>query len=117
MITVYHYPRCGTCKKALRWLDEHGVDYQLVDIVDNPPSSATLKRVHEETRLPVSKLFNTSGQLYREGGYKDRLREMSDADALKELAAHGKLIKRPLVVGDGVHLVGFKEPEYEAALS
>lgn len=114
MITVYHYPACGTCKKAIKWLKEHGVEHQLVDIVENPPSQKLLTSILKETGLPVTKLFNTSGQLYREGGYKERLQTMSEKEAVSELAAHGKLIKRPLVVGEGAHLVGFKEAEYEA---
>lgn len=115
MITVYHYPACSTCKKAIKWLKEHGVEHQLVDIVEKPPSQKLLTAILKETGLPVTKLFNTSGQLYREGGYKERLQTMSEKEAVSELASHGKLIKRPLVVGEGAHLVGFKEAEYEAA--
>lgn len=117
MITVYHYEGCSTCKKARKWLDAHDIEVKLVPIVEKPPSKKVLVDVLKATGLPVRKLFNTSGQLYREGGYKDRLESMTDKEALDELAAHGKLIKRPLVVGDGVHLVGFKEADYEAALS
>ncbi len=115
MITVYHYPACGTCKKAIKWLKDHDIDHELVHIVDHPPSKKTLTTVMKEAELPVRKLFNTSGQLYRQGGYKEKLETMSDKEAVDELAAQGKLIKRPIVVGDGVHLVGFKEADYEAA--
>ncbi len=117
MITVYHYPRCGTCKKALKWLEQNGVEAELIDIVEKPPSKKLLTRVLKESGLPVRKLFNTSGQLYREGDYKARLETMSESQALDELAAHGKLIKRPLVVGDGVALVGFREADYAEALA
>jgi arsenate reductase len=117
MITVYQYPACGTCKKAIKWLAAQGVEFNLVHIVDSPPSKTLLARILKETGLPIGKLFNTSGQVYRSGGYKEKLKTLSQAEALAELAAHGKLIKRPLVVGDGVHLVGFKEAEYEEAFS
>lgn len=117
MITVYHYPACGTCKKAIKWLKEHDIEHQLVDIVEKPPTQKVLTTVMKEAGLPVSKLFNTSGQLYREGSYKEKLKTMSDKDAVSELAAHGKLIKRPILIGDGVHLVGFNEAEYTKAFS
>jgi len=119
MITVYHYPACSTCKKAIAWLKAKKVDFKLVPIVEEPPNAATLRKVLKATGLPVSKLFNTSGQLYREGNYKEKLTRLSEAEALAELAAHGKLIKRPLVIGQAkrgpVHLVGFNEADYQAA--
>jgi arsenate reductase len=116
MITVYQYPACSTCKKALKWLDTKGIDYKSVHIVDSPPSQKVLGTILNETGLPLNKLFNTSGQLYREGGYKEKLKTMTEKEALAELSSHGKLIKRPLVVGEGVHLVGFSESAYKAAL-
>lgn len=115
MVTVYHYPACSTCKKAIKWLKDHDIEHELVHIVDKPPSKKLLNSVLKEAGLKVRKLFNTSGQLYREGGYKKKLETMSDQEAVDELAAHGKLIKRPLVVGDGVCLVGFKADDYKAA--
>jgi len=119
MITVYHYPACSTCKKAIAWLKAKKVDFKLVPIVEHPPSAATLRKLLKVTGLPVSKLFNTSGQLYREGNYKEKLASMTEAEALAALAAHGKLIKRPLVLGEGkkgpVHLLGFKETDYLTA--
>jgi arsenate reductase (glutaredoxin) len=116
MLTVYHYPSCSTCKKALKWLDANRIEYKALPIVEKPPSKKALVKFLTETGLPVRKLFNTSGQLYREGGYKAKLETMTESQALDELATHGKLIKRPLVIGDGIHLVGFKEAEYEKAL-
>lgn len=116
MLTVYHYPRCSTCKKALKWLEARGIEAKLVDIVVSPPSSKLLAEVLRVTGQPVQKLFNTSGELYRAGDYKQRLASMSEAEALRELAQHGKLIKRPLLVADGVALIGFREAEYEKAL-
>jgi len=117
MLTVYQYPACSTCKKALKWLDAHQIEYKPVHIVEKPPTKKALAQLLKETGLPVRKLFNTSGQLYREGGYKAKLETMTESQALDELAAHGKLIKRPLIVGDGAHLVGFNEAEYKAALA
>lgn len=113
--TVYHYPQCTTCRKALKWLEEHGVAHERVHIVDKPPSGAMLKRALA-TGIPLRKLFNTSGESYKSGNFKDRLPKMSEADALRALAADGKLIKRPLVVGDGVALTGFDEAAWKAAL-
>lgn len=111
-ITVYQYPKCSTCKKALKWLDEHGVDYRAVHIVEEPPSKTLLARLHRRSGLPIRRFFNTSGQSYRRGGFKDRLGAMSDGDAIAALAADGKLIKRPLVDGGEVVLVGFREDDY-----
>ncbi|HSC87786.1 MAG TPA: Spx/MgsR family RNA polymerase-binding regulatory protein, partial [Polyangiaceae bacterium] len=116
MYKLYHYPRCSTCRKARAWLDAHDVTVELIDIVENPPSREVLALVMRHADLPVAKLFNTSGELYRAGNYKERLKTMDKAEALAELAAQGKLIKRPLLVGDGVALVGFREAEYERAL-
>lgn len=113
---LFHYPNCSTCKKAIKWLDAHGVEVELIDIVERPPSVRQLKSVRKLAGVELRKLFNTSGQLYRGGGYKDRLPSMSDAQALAELAAHGKLIKRPILLGADVALVGFAETAWKAAL-
>jgi arsenate reductase (glutaredoxin) len=114
MIEVFQYPKCGTCKKALKWLQAHGIKYQLLDIVDKPPSLAKLKRALKQSQLPVAKLFNTSGQSYREGNFKVKLTKMNEMEALQALAADGKLIKRPLVFSDKFVLVGFNETTYSA---
>lgn len=116
-IQVYQYPKCGTCRKALKWLDANGIAYESIDIVATPPSRAVLARAYDLAGVPVRKMFNTSGQSYRQGGFKDKLATMSDAEALDALAADGKLIKRPLVLGDGFALVGFREQEWRQALS
>lgn len=115
-LKVFHYPNCSTCRKARKWLEAKGIDHELVDIVENPPSVKQLERILELADLEVRKLFNTSGQLYRQGGYKDKLTTMTDAQAVKALAKAGKLIKRPLVLGASVGLVGFKEADWKAAL-
>lgn len=116
-IEVYQYPKCGTCRKALRWLDEHGVTYNSIDITENPPSEAELRRHWQRSGLPVRKLFNTSGQSYRQGGFKEKLESMSDHEAIAALASDGKLIKRPLLVADDFVLVGFRESEYAQHLA
>lgn len=111
-LRVFHYPNCSTCKKALKWLAANDLAFTPIDIVQTPPSVAELKRVLKLGH-PLSALFNTSGQSYRAGNFKQRLTTMSEAEALTALASDGKLIKRPLVLADDFALVGFKEPEYE----
>jgi arsenate reductase len=113
--TVYHYPACSTCRKALKWLDEHEVEHARVHIVEKPPSAALLKRALA-AGVPLKKLFNTSGESYKSGNFKERLPKMTEAEALNALAADGKLIKRPFIVHEGGALTGFDEAAYEAAL-
>lgn len=114
-ITVYQYPKCGTSRKALAWLKARGIPFESIDLVATPPSKAKLKDLWKRSGEPLRKMFNTSGESYRSGGFKEKLATMSDADALTALAADGKLIKRPIVdLGDAV-LVGFNEEAYEAA--
>lgn len=108
-ITVYHYPKCSTCRNARKWLDVRGIPYDAIDIVETPPSAATIKRLHQQSELPLAKFFNTAGESYRAGGFKDKLKTMSDREAYAALAADGKLIKRPLVDASGTTLVGFDE--------
>jgi len=115
-LTVYQYPTCSTCRKALAWLAANGVAHETIDIVKAPPARAVLERAAKAARVPVKKMFNVSGESYRAGNFKERLATMSDGDAIAALAADGKLIKRPLVVGDGVALVGFDEAAWRAAL-
>lgn len=117
---VYSYSGCSTCKKALKWLTEHSVEHEPIDIVTTPPSVAELERMWRASGKEMRALFNVSGQSYREGGFKDKLPKLSAADALSALAADGKLIKRPLLhraqqSGDVV-LVGFREDEWRSAL-
>ena len=115
-LTVYHYPGCSTCRKARKWLDAHEVAYRAVHIVDAPPSAATLERLIEASGLPLKRFFNTSGQSYRNGGWKARVGAMDTASAAAALAADGKLIKRPLVDAGGKVLVGFQEESWAATL-
>ena len=115
-IVVYQYPNCSTCRKAVKWLDAQGVDYRSVDIVAQPPSKTTLATALKLAGVELRKLFNTSGQSYRQGGWKDKLPNISTPDALAALAADGKLIKRPLVVGEHVTLIGFRPEEWAQEL-
>ena len=112
----YQYPKCGTCKKAEKWLGAHEIAVDSIDIVEKPPSKSALKKYWKTSGLPLQKFFNTSGQSYRQGNFKEKLKTMSDDAALNALAADGKLIKRPILIDDGVVLVGFKEADYQGQL-
>ena len=106
------YPKCSTCRKAKKWLDEHNAEYTERHIADKKPTYDELKEWHEKSGLPLRKFFNTSGLLYKEMKLKDRLPSMSEDEQLRLLATDGMLVKRPiLVTGDKV-LVGFKEAEW-----
>jgi len=113
---VFHYPNCSTCRKALKWLDARGVAYDAVDIVATPPKKSELQRALA-AGVPLKRLFNTSGQSYRAGGWGARLGEASEAEALAALAGDGKLIKRPFILSDDRVLVGFDEAAYGAHFS
>lgn len=115
-LTIYQYPKCSTCRAALKWLDAQAVPYTAIDIVATPPSAKTLARLHKASGLPLAKLFNTSGESYRNGGFKTRLPSMSETEAYAALAADGKLIKRPLVDAGDTVLVGFDADAWSRAL-
>lgn len=110
------YPKCSTCKKAGKWLDEHNVEYTERHIVENNPSYEELKKWYEKSGLPLKKFFNTSGLLYKEMELKNKLPEMSEDEQLKLLSSNGMIVKRPLIVDDNKVLVGFKESEWESLL-
>lgn len=110
------YPKCTTCKKAKKWLDDNGFDYIDRDIKLENPSYDELKEIYEKSNLDIKKFFNTSGMIYRELGLKDKLPTMSLDKKLELLATDGMLIKRPLLVKDNVVLTGFKEKEWEEKL-
>lgn len=114
---VYQYPKCSTCRKAIKWLEGKGIDHQAPDITATPPSKKELKAMLGHYDGDLRRLFNTSGQVYRELGIKDKLADMTDSEAIDLLAANGKLIKRPFVLTATVGLVGFKEDEWKAALA
>ena len=112
-----HYPKCTTCKRAKKWLDEKGVEYTERHIVEDNPTAEDLKTWHEKSGLPLKRFFNTSGMKYRELGLKDKLKDMSEEEQYALLSSDGMLVKRPIIVtDDGKVLVGFKEKEWEEAL-
>ena len=116
MLKVYCYSRCTTCQKALKWLDSHGIKYTLTDIKTDHPDEKTLREYYAMSGLPLKRFFNTSGIPYRELGLSARLPSMSEDEQLALLSTDGMLVKRPLLVGDGFVLTGFKEEEWKAAL-
>ncbi|WP_066192489.1 MULTISPECIES: arsenate reductase family protein [Gracilibacillus] len=111
-LQFYWYPKCGTCQKAKKWLDEHDISYEAIHIVEQPPSEAKLKEVVSKSGLEARKLFNTSGKKYRELGLKDKVKDMQEDEILAQLASDGMLIKRPLTIGEKQATVGFKQTEY-----
>lgn len=116
-VMFLEYPKCSTCKKAKKWLDERGVDYIDRHIVEDNPSADELRAWQAKSGLPLRRFFNTSGMLYRELGVKKRFEEgMTDDEAFELLATNGMLVKRPLVIGDDFVLIGFKEAEWEERL-
>lgn len=112
-LTFYWYPKCGTCRKAKKWLDDHNLAYEAIHIADNPPSVSDLKNLYEKSGLDIKKFFNTSGQKYRELGLKDKVKSSTDDELLHLLATDGMLIKRPIVTDGKKVTVGFKEEDYE----
>ena len=108
-----HYPKCTTCKRAKKWLDEHQISYEERDIKENNPSLEELKEWYQRSGLPLKRFFNTSGMLYKEMKLKDKLPEMSEDEQLALLAPDGMLVKRPIVVTEDQVLVGFKEAQWE----
>ena len=121
------YPKCSTCKKAKKWLDEHGVSYEDRHIIEDNPTAEELKDWHQRSGLPLKRFFNTSGMKYRELGLTQELismfgyininrAEMSEEEQYELLATDGMLVKRPLIVGDDFVLIGFKEAQWKETL-
>ena len=116
-VHIYHYANCGTCKKALKWLDARGVAYTKSDLVIDRISRAKITDLFRRSGLPIARMFNTSGESYRSGNFKERLGAMSQAEALDALAADGKLVKRPILDAGTQVLVGFDDTSYTRALA
>lgn len=112
MLFVF-YPKCSTCQKAKKWLDEHHVSYEMRDIKEENPNVAELAKWHEKSGLELKKFFNTSGLVYKSMNLKDKLPRLSREEQLELLASDGMLVKRPLLIAEDKVLVGFKEAEYE----
>lgn len=108
-----HYPKCSTCRKAQKWLDAQGINYEAFHIVEQTPSKEQLEALWKNSGLPLKKLFNTSGQKYKSLGLKDKLNTMSESEQLELLASDGMLIKRPIVTDGTKVTLGFKESEFE----
>lgn len=108
-LTFYWYPKCGTCRKAKKWLDEKEIEYEAIHIVENPPSRAELEDLYKKSGLELKKFFNTSGKKYRELGLKDKVKTASEAELLDLLASDGMLLKRPIITDGEKVTVGFKE--------
>ncbi len=107
------YPKCTTCKKAEKWLNDRGVSYELRDIKEKNPSFEELSDWYKKSGLPLKKFFNTSGLLYKSMGLKDKLASMTEDEQLSLLATDGMLVKRPILVNGENVLVGFRESEWE----
>lgn len=105
------YPRCSTCQKAKKWLEEHNIEFTERNIVEENPSFDELQTWYKQSGLPLKKFFNTSGLVYKEMQLKDKLPSMSEEEQLKLLASNGMLVKRPMVINEDKVLVGFKEAE------
>ena len=110
------YPKCSTCQKAKKWLDEHNMKYTERHIVEDNPSYDELSEWYRRSGLLLKKFFNTSGMLYKEMQLKDKLPEMSEEEQLRLLATNGMLVKRPLIVTKDTVLTGFKEAEWKEKL-
>ena len=112
MIKFICYPKCTTCQKAKKWLDDNNIEYEFRDIKHDNPTLDELKEWYKKSGLPLKRFFNTSGLLYKSLDLKNKLPTRSDDEMVKLLATDGMLVKRPLVIGDDFVLVGFKEDEY-----
>ena len=116
MLKLICYPKCGTCRKAQKWMDAQGIGYDYRDIKEENPTLAELTAWQKLSGLPARKLFNTSGQLYKSLDLKTKLPAMTDDEMLELLATDGMLVKRPLLIGDDFVLVGFREEEWAQML-
>ena len=116
MLEFICYPKCTTCQKAKKWLDDKGIEYNLRDIKADNPTSDELARLHEKSSLPMKKFFNTSGLLYKSLNLKEKLPAITEEEQLRLLATDGMLVKRPLVVLEDAVLTGFREAEWAAKL-
>lgn len=116
MIKFICYPKCTTCQKAEKWLDDNKIEYNIRNIKEDNPSLKELTAWYKMSELPLKKFFNTSGLLYKSMNLKDKLPTMSEEEQLKLLATDGMLVKRPLVISEDFVLVGFKESEWREKL-
>lgn len=108
-----NYPKCSTCVKAKKWLEENGVDFESRHIVENNPTKEELKKWITLSGQPIKKFFNTSGILYREMNLKEKVAQNNEDELLDILSTNGMLVKRPLLIGNNAVLIGFKEKDWE----
>jgi len=113
MVLFIEYPKCTTCQKAKKWLDDNKIEYIDRNIKENNPSFTELSEWYKKSGIPLKKFFNTSGLIYKSMGLKDKLDTMTDDEKLTLLASDGMLVKRPIVVADNIILIGFKPHEWE----
>lgn len=116
MVKFICYPKCTTCQKARGWLDGNGIEYELRDIKEFNPTFDELREWYKISGLPLKKFFNTSGLIYKSLDLKNKISGMTEDEMLNLLATDGMLVKRPVLVGDGFVLVGFKENEWSESL-
>ena len=116
MLQFICYPKCTTCQKAKKWLDDHNIAYDLRDIKLNNPTLAELTQWYKKSGLPLRKFFNTSGLLYKSMELKAKLPTMTEEEMLRLLASDGMLVKRPLLIGEQFVLVGFQESQWESTV-
>lgn len=116
MLKFICYPKCTTCQKAKKWLDDNNVKYELRDIKTDNPTLEELTNWYKISGLPLKKFFNTSGLLYKSLDLKNKLQDMSEEEQLKLLSTDGMLVKRPLLIGENFVFAGFKEKDWEKVL-
>lgn len=112
-LTLYQYPKCGTCRKAKKYLESKGINFETKHIVEEPPAREELGKMVRQSGLDIKKFFNTSGRRYRELQLKDRLKEMKEEEMLDLLSSDGMLLKRPILTDGKQVTVGFKEETYQ----
>lgn len=110
------YPKCTTCQKAKKWLDDNGIEYESRHIKEQNPTYDELKKWYEQSGLPLKKFFNTSGLLYKSMELKDKLPNMTEEEQLMLLSTDGMLVKRPIIVSGSIVLTGFREKEWSDVL-
>lgn len=115
-IKVYEYPKCSTCQNALKFLDKHKINYEKHSITETPPQKAELREMLDHLKGDLKKLFNTSGIQYREMGLSQKMKDLSEDEAIQMLSKNGKLIRRPFLLAGAKGAVGFKEAEWKALL-
>nr|WP_288723584.1 arsenate reductase family protein [uncultured Sellimonas sp.] len=112
MLLFVEYPKCTTCKKAGKWLEEKGAEFERRHIIEQNPTKEELREWHQKSGLPLKRFFNTSGMKYKELGLKDKLPQMSEEEQYELLATDGMLVKRPLLVGEDFTIPGFREKDW-----